>query len=411
MTLELIKYLLKRKYKVDLILRIVEGSLLRDIPDCVRLFAADPIVLNDRYLDSENCIDHVLMDRIIQLCESTPIKVSDLFRAIIPNWPFGFSVLPRRQNRYIQCAHLLSKYFLKYKPDIIFTVFPYDYLVSFLALRVSRSCIPIICSIRNHIRPNNLNFQKARDFKILKRLLRKANRVHAISKGIASEITQLNLCSIERVTTIYNPSNRKEISNLARESPPKENSWFGNESRRKHKIILAAGRLAPQKNHILLLEAFLLVIKHFEAKLVIIGEGKERKNLETRIEEMGLSDMVSLPGWQRNPFSFMSRSDVFVLSSDYEGFGNVIVEAMECGCSIVSTNCLHGPSEILEDGKHGILVPTNDDAALAQGIMRLLAGVSIPPQAVAKNRAAQFTMQEIGPQFEQLIQNEIDSYR
>ena len=132
----------------------------------------------------------------------------------------------------------------------------------------------------------------------------------------------------------------------------------------------AQGRLTPQKDFPPLLRAFCLVRKEIPgAKLIILGEGRERLRLEQLAAELGLPGSAQFPGFVLNPFAFMARAAVFVLSSRWEGFGNVLVEAMACGTPVVSTDCPSGPSEILDGGTFGRLVPPGDAAALAEAIL------------------------------------------
>ena len=137
-------------------------------------------------------------------------------------------------------------------------------------------------------------------------------------------------------------------------------------------MVLAAGRLTSVKDHATLLRAFARVLCSRPARLLILGVGPERENLLKLADHLGLSQCVDLPGFDPNPFAYMSRSRVFVLPSRYEGFGNVLPEAMACGTPVVSTDCRSGPREILEDGKWGRLVPVGDWRAMAEAILDTL---------------------------------------
>ena len=137
-------------------------------------------------------------------------------------------------------------------------------------------------------------------------------------------------------------------------------------------VILGTGRLVTPKDFSTLLRAFARVRVQRKARLVILGEGNRREELESLAQQLGVSADVALPGFVANPYPFMERAAVFVLSSAWEGFGNVIVEALACGCPVVSTDCPGGPSEILDDGAYGPLVPVGDDAAMAEAILAVL---------------------------------------
>ena len=144
-----------------------------------------------------------------------------------------------------------------------------------------------------------------------------------------------------------------------------EHAWFGDGGA---PVILAAGRLSGEKDYPTLLRAFAEVVGSRSARLVILGQGVERESLLELAERLGVSDRFDLPGFDVNPFRYMSRASVFVLSSRYEGFPNVLAQAMACGAPVVSTDCRSGPSEMLEGGRWGRLVPVGDWRAMARAI-------------------------------------------
>lgn len=126
--------------------------------------------------------------------------------------------------------------------------------------------------------------------------------------------------------------------------------------------------------------------KHISARLVIIGEGSQRPELTKRIDQLGLGNCVCLTGFVSNPYPYLKRASVFSLSSEWEGLGVVLIEALALGVQIVSTDCRSGPSEILVSGKYGILVPIKDSLALAQGLIKVLRGYrsNVPVEATAR---------------------------
>ena len=160
-------------------------------------------------------------------------------------------------------------------------------------------------------------------------------------------------CRPRRITPIYNPTFTPDIARRAEAAPA--HPWFGDDGA---PVILGAGRLAPQKDFPTLIEAFRRVSAARPCRLVILGEGRLRPQLEGQVRALGLEDRVSLPGWAENPYAFMSRAALFVLSSRHEGFPGVLIEALACGCPAASTDCPAGPSEILEDA--GLLAPVGD---------------------------------------------------
>jgi glycosyltransferase involved in cell wall biosynthesis len=147
--------------------------------------------------------------------------------------------------------------------------------------------------------------------------------------------------------------------------------------------------------------AFSLVIKACLARLVILGEGEERASLKAMVRDLGIEDVVDLPGFVKNPYAYMSKAKVLVLSSAWEGFGNVLVEAMAVGTPVVATNCPSGPAEILENGKYGQLVKVSDAKAMAEGILAELDGPA--NTELLQHRARQFSYDKIADQYLELL--------
>jgi len=162
-------------------------------------------------------------------------------------------------------------------------------------------------------------------------------------------------------------------------------------------LLVAVGRLSEEKGFATLLDAVALLRKRRPVRLVIVGEGPDRVNLEERIKSLQLDDAVELAGFHSNPGAFLERAQLFVSSSRYEGLGNVIIEALACGVPVVSTDAPYGPREILQDGRWGDLVPVGDARALADAIERRL-GQSDDGHK-GKQRAADFTVENAAAAF------------
>jgi glycosyltransferase involved in cell wall biosynthesis len=190
-----------------------------------------------------------------------------------------------------------------------------------------------------------------------------ADGIVAASQGLADELARLSGVSQGRVTTIYNPIPAPARSDMAR------TPWPATSGKR----ILTAGRLKPVKRFDLVLEAFAPLARESDATLAILGEGSERSALEAQAARLGLQGRVLLPGYTSTPADWYRDADLFVLASDYEGLGNVLVEAMHCGASVVATDCPYGPREVLEGGRWGRLVPCGDAPALSAAMRAALA--------------------------------------
>ncbi|PSR53989.1 glycosyl transferase [Adhaeribacter arboris] len=221
------------------------------------------------------------------------------------------------------------------------------------------------------------------------------DKIVAVSAGVADDFSYRMGVDRKKMKVIYNP-----VYNPTEEKviPNKLLYDFLSSSR---KFIIGVGRLTPQKDWPNLLRAFSLVREKMDVSLVILGEGPLRQELEDLIEELSLKDHVLLPGFVSNPAYYVKKASTFVISSKYEGFGNVIVEALGVGTPVVSTNCPSGPSEILEDGKYGKLVPTEDPVALAKGIMESLN--STHNSEVLINRAKDFSVPRIADEYSYYI--------
>jgi glycosyltransferase involved in cell wall biosynthesis len=134
---------------------------------------------------------------------------------------------------------------------------------------------------------------------------------------------------------------------------------------------------------------------------MILGEGKKRRELEELADSLGVRQDLALPGFEENPFAYMARAAVFVLSSAYEGLPGVLIQAMASGCPVVSTDCPSGPREILEHGSYGPLVPVGNDRAMAEAIQTVLDAP--PSQERLRRRAAEFSMDRAMEQYLEVL--------
>lgn len=213
---------------------------------------------------------------------------------------------------------------------------------------------------------------------------RTATGVVTVSTGVAKDLAQLAGMSVQRVEVIHNPVVAAELAGPSQQPDIQilNNLWRG--LFRTH--LVSVGSLSARKNYQLLLQAFAHVAPELDAALVILGEGNLRAILEQQVYELGLQGRVVMPGFHADPTPWYQAADLFVLSSDYEGLPTVLIEALACGTPVVSTDCPHGPAEILEQGRYGELVPVGDVFALSDGIRRAL---SRPWNREALQRRAQ----------------------
>jgi glycosyltransferase involved in cell wall biosynthesis len=272
------------------------------------------------------------------------------------------------------------------RPDALVTATPHPNLQGVWARRLSG--VPLRLLVTEHIAPS----QKAR--RLLVPLVRhayaQADAIGAVSRALGDDLARFAGIPRERITTLYNPVVDAAMIEKAR--APLDHPWFDGNG---PPVVLGAGRLADQKDFPTLIRAFALLRRRRPARLVILGSAKvHAKTVERRdallslAAELGVADDVQLPGSTDNPFAWMARASVFALSSRFEGLGNVLIEAMACGCPVVSTDCESGPAEILEDGRVGPLVPVGDAPALAVAIERVLD--SAPDRDALRRRAEEF---------------------
>jgi glycosyltransferase involved in cell wall biosynthesis len=211
-----------------------------------------------------------------------------------------------------------------------------------------------------------------------------ADAVVACSRGVAASAAPLLGLPERALRLIGNPAITPEMGRAG--AAPVEH-WPGREDGH---VIVAAGRLAPQKNFPMLVRALAEVRKSADAGLVVLGEGPERSAIERLVRDVGLDGHVLLPGRVENPFPYMARCRVFALSSSWEGFANVLVEALAMGAPVVATDCPSGPAEILDGGRYGHLVPMDDHRAMARAILAVIRGErrDPPPERLRRYEAA-----------------------
>lgn len=196
--------------------------------------------------------------------------------------------------------------------------------------------------------------------------LRRAAGVIGVSNGVSEDIRQAAGLAPEKVHTIYNPILTKDFYRKA--AAPVSHPWFSREG--DWLTVVSVGRLTEQKDHSTLLQAISEANRKRPVRLLVLGQGERRAELEALAQELGIGENVDFGGFDPNPYCYIAAADVFALSSRWEGFGNVLVEALAAGVHVVSTDCPSGPREILDNGRFGELVPVGDSDALAMGILR-----------------------------------------
>lgn len=266
----------------------------------------------------------------------------------------------------------LVQYLRKVRPTALLATLHYPCEIAILAKRLAGVPTRIIVSEQNTL---SVEAQESSQLSVRATPLAArffypwADGIIATSKGVAADLSQVTHIPMERIQVIHNPIIVPEL--FAAASEPIDHSWFKPD---QPPVIIAAGRLHPQKDFPTLIRAFAQVQKVRPARLMIFGVGPEQDQLIALINELGLTDKVALPGFVKNLYAYVAKAAVFVLSSAWEGLPTVLVETMAVGTPIVSTNCKSGPDEILANGKYGSLTPVGDSQAMATAILEVLAG-------------------------------------
>lgn len=290
----------------------------------------------------------------------------------------------------------LVSYLWRVRPEVVISSFPRNNITLLLASFFAPKSIFYI--VREHASMAQVMGQfgsiKGFTVKTLIRILYPhADKIITVSKGLALELETDFYINSSKIQTIYNPVDVIDIQKKARAMIPVENFFYSD------KTIVATGRLVEQKNFSMLVQVVsMLRDEGNDVSLIILGEGPEKKRLMEYAKVLRIEKHVFFPGFVKNPYAFMSRGSVFILSSNYEGFGNVLVEALACGVPVISTNCPSGPAEILGDGKYGLLTPVNDEVAMYNAVKQVLYG-SLTKTTKGTNRAKNFDVSEIVDQY------------
>jgi glycosyltransferase involved in cell wall biosynthesis len=302
----------------------------------------------------------------------------------------GVSVRVMEKSRVTGMLLPITAHFKRNRPDIVFSAGDHLNSVVLMAAVLSRSKSKISCSSR--VTPfdtySKTWFSKRWVLKqVMRVLMPRADALTCVSKDM---VNQYNIVfNAPRHVCVYNIVDAALSINQMYEAVDDDDWIFENDA----PLIIAAGMLEPWKGFSDLINAIALVLKTKRAKLLILGDGPLRGSLQALIDQLDVGHSVRLAGYVDNPIKYFRKANVFVLSSLVEGMPNVLVEAMMCGCTPVSTNCPTGPSELLRDGKYGYLVPVGDCVAIAEGICRAL---ETPiPEDLLKEAVKPFAAKEV----------------
>lgn len=284
-------------------------------------------------------------------------------------------------NRALRAPGPIRAYLKSAQPHALFSALEHINVAVYRGWHGSGVKTLYVPTIRNHISVEaaKAGLVKKIELKWASVAYRKAHAVIAVSQGVARDAEKTLHLAPGTVSTIYNPVVNDSLNRQAKELP--EHRWLQDKS---IPVVLGVGRLNYQKDWPVLIDACAIVRKSRPVRLLILGEGELRTELEAKIKALGASDWIDLPGFASNPFAAMANCSLFVLSSKFEGLPGVLIQAMACGAPVVSTDCPSGPDEILQGGKYGRLVPVGDAQSMAAAILKTLDDpISVDPAALS----------------------------
>ena len=370
--------------EVDVLLQDLVCSYPDDLPAGVRLFfvahrsvdetrrALEQLPVTPRALTSE---PPRLSLRFPRLALSAAVKrdqLALLTSTSLPRW-----------------AVAIGAYIDRQRPDAILAMLTPSVAAATMGVRMASHRARTVAVLHNV-------FRSRREIRRARRSYPHADAAVGVSLGVSSELAKHSGLSRDRIHTVYNPAVPANLPRLVRETPA--HRWIREPG---PPLIISAGRLHRQKDFPSLLAAFAQLLALQPARLIVLGEGPQRPYLLKLAHELGISEHVDFPGFVENPYAYMAKARLFVLSSRHEGLSNVLIEAMACGCPVVSTDCPFGPDEVLERGRWGELVPVGDPPALAGAMARAL-NVS-PRKDVLQKRANFFSLKNAVTRYEELL--------
>ncbi|MGK7943686.1 MAG: glycosyltransferase [Microcystaceae cyanobacterium] len=312
----LIKELIQKGVKVDLVLNIAEGPFVKQVPSEVRIVSL-----------------------------GTPKLLKGL---------------PK-----------LADYLRREQPLSLISALHYNNEIAIWAKVLSRTSTRVIVSEHNTISVHS-KYQTDRERwapLFAKLLYPWADHILTVSHGAAQDLAKVTGLPISEIKVIYNPVITQELLNKTQEKI--EHPWF---KPGEPPVIIAVGRLHPQKDYPTLIRSLARVKQVQPCRLMILGQGPNKDQLMALIRELNLTDDISLLGFVENPYAYMKQATLLALSSRNEGLPTVLIEALAVGLPVVATDCPSGPDEILDHGKYGFLVPIGDEQAMAEAILSVLSG-------------------------------------
>jgi glycosyltransferase involved in cell wall biosynthesis len=294
----------------------------------------------------------------------------------------------------------LTRYLLEERPDVLIAASAYPNAVAIAASALSGNSVPVIATVHIPISVKVANSSQRRiraELPVARRFYPRARALVAVSLGVAEDLAQVLGTAKEKITTIYNPVVSPDLEMKA--AQPLSHPWFSDGA---PPVILAVGGLKPAKDFATLFRAFAIARRERPLRLLVLGEGNLRQDLTDLAGHLGIAGDLEMPGFTDNPYQYMTKASLLALSSIYEGLPTVMIEALACGCPIVSTDCPSGPAEILDHGRYGTLVPVRDENQLAAAILRNLQAEWDKGELM--DRAMEFSVERAARRYRDLIE-------
>lgn len=303
---------------------------------------------------------------------------------------FAPALLQPRPPRVLGALPALVRHLERERIEALWSALDYSNLTALWARRLAGIPLRVVVSQHNSV-SEKAELLATRRQRALPMLMRRfypwADAVAAVSAGVADDLAAVAGLPRAALHVTHDPVPIAEVRHAARQETA--HPWLAAPG---PPVVLGVGRLKPQKDFATLVRAFARLRAEREARLLILGDGPERRALEALIRSLGIASDVGLPGHDANPWSAMVRAAVLAVSSRTEAFSLALVEAMACGLPAVATAC-HGPTEVLQNGAHGRLVPVGDDAALARALVETLAAPR--DRAALRRRAEDFSVEKV----------------
>ena len=376
--------LLERGHEVDILVQRLVCHYPDEVPGRARLFylssrgdgetrgLLDRLAVVPQPLFPGPTPWRALIPRTALLCKARAKQLPLLMSTRPPRWAAGIAAYVDREQ-----------------PSALLAMNVLAVMATTMAASLVRRPTRVVGTLHDVLRSGRLHQRARRSYPF-------ADSAVGVSRGTTAELEGIPGMERDRIHTIYNPVVSAELDRKARESP--HHPWFDD---RRCPVILAIGRMKKVKDFSTLLRAFTRLLDQHPARLIVLGEGRLRPSLRSQARELGIAEKVDFPGFMENPYAFLATADLFVLSSRHEALPTVLIEAMACGCPVVSTDCPSGPREILEDGRLGPLVPVGDAEALAEAMARTLDDPPAPD--LLRERASFFNVEHAVERYENLL--------